>query len=1432
MKWMKHGHFSRIIIAGLLLTMTAWLLPTGLWTEKAEAATTLKDPRIVEAPYSSMKSEQKVTWDCVWFGSYPQSEVVCETDTERISQLTNMDYKIQYVTVSSTQWDKIEGATYDRYGEATVDGIKYRRLSKNDALYAGFGSNYYNWGSDIVRYFRYEPIKWRVLQVDGKDAFLLADKALDTQMYYIEDDVSITWEESTVRSWLNEVFLNSAFTSSERSAIKTTDVVNDNNIYHGTVGGNNTSDKVFFLSEKEVYHSNIVSKYGFTKSFSTCDEGRRCKSSTFAKAMGAYSAIRTSYVGNCRWWLRSPGYYPTGSVTFIDYDGAMLNFGGVCSKLTAVRPALHLDLSSSDLYSYAGTVCSDGSEEEQGGDVVTPDDPDKPDKQVITEDQLFGEYASYLDNKAYATICDGLVSDMDDVMGENHDGWITFRTALKWTGSVQAIRVIKSYWGKDTTADEIAEKQALDLVYSAAGDSTLMQDVMDRVKSEYKWTSKTYSVVSKGYQYASDVKAVQELIASGYCYTKDSAWDLVKGMEDNWEEINKYFKAAGVTVNLAEITVQVAMTMEADHEVISILKENAVQGSWLYDGLDRIDRKMKNGGGEELVKQLIKKGVFEQMANKLAKEGIEFIPGMKYALMGAQVAAALVPVKDADEKVAAVVAQGNFAQMSTMRKYMIAKITQNHKNGGSISVKDLKYQYKVVFNAYLKSLENYKTYASKKGDSDARKKLNRDYSTAKKYLNYDRYIQSCLYNANKDWQYQKVNGKAKITGAKNRTSKTSTQMAKAGNAEDGYLLDIPESIDGLEVKNIGSAAFQGNQELGAVYVPGTVDTVEKQAFAKCTSLDHILLDNGVQNIGANAFAECTGLEAVSIPYSLKSIGDDAFAEISDLKIYAAKGSQGETYAKDYDNTTLENQDLELTGIRIDSKPDKSTFTMSEKLDTTGLKVTAAYEDGSEKDVTKDVYCDFTEKALGACKVEVSYQGQTAEYDVTITKDQCKYTVAYEDENSVAIAEPTTGKAAAGETVTLQAPEIKGYTLDDQDMTRTIGAENEFVVTYSSTAKIPITDAEITYKTKQKYTGKQITPEVKVTYRGKTLKEGEDYEVKYNENKDPGKGSILVYGINRYGGDKELEFDIADGSVFEGKDMVRFAGDTRYETALKTADALKKSLKVDKFSDIIVADGNNYPDALAGSYLAKVKKAPLILVDRSVASEKMIGEYIEKNLSDKGTVYLLGGSDVVTERFEKSLKGTDVKRLAGDTRYETNLEILNEAKASKEDLLACTGEGFADSLSASAVGKPILLVDNRGLTKAQKTYLDKANVQDIYLIGGADVVSDKVGKELKSYDKDSKTERIAGDNRYKTSVAVAKAFFPDKCDTAVLAYGMKFPDGLAGGPLAISMGSPLLLVEDTAYTDAKAYGSSVGISRLAVLGGTDVISDATAKRILQ
>ena len=68
-----------------------------------------------------------------------------------------------------------------------------------------------------------EPIKWRVLSVDGNDAFLLADQNLDAKPYN-EECENVTWATCTLRTWLNVTFLNTAFTSAEQAAIKNTTV--------------------------------------------------------------------------------------------------------------------------------------------------------------------------------------------------------------------------------------------------------------------------------------------------------------------------------------------------------------------------------------------------------------------------------------------------------------------------------------------------------------------------------------------------------------------------------------------------------------------------------------------------------------------------------------------------------------------------------------------------------------------------------------------------------------------------------------------------------------------------------------------------------------------------------------------------------------------------------------------------------------------------------------------------------------------------------------------------------------------------------------------------------------------------------------------------------------------------------------------------------
>ena len=215
-----------------------------------------------------------------------------------------------------------------------------------DCIYFG---NYYQSNSSTK-----EPIKWRVLSVNGNDAFLLADQNLDAKPYN-EKSTDVTWATCTLRTWLNDAFLNTAFTSAEQVAIKNTTVVNDDNPYYDTEGGENTTDKVYLLSIAEAGNT----AYGFNGEFRTESETREAKNTAYAKECGAWTSTSTEYEGNGCWWLRSPGDYSDLASSVSD-NGYGYGLDDVYKDIIAVRPALHLNLSSSTLWSYAGKVTSEG----------------------------------------------------------------------------------------------------------------------------------------------------------------------------------------------------------------------------------------------------------------------------------------------------------------------------------------------------------------------------------------------------------------------------------------------------------------------------------------------------------------------------------------------------------------------------------------------------------------------------------------------------------------------------------------------------------------------------------------------------------------------------------------------------------------------------------------------------------------------------------------------------------------------------------------------------------------------------------------------------------------------------------------------------------------------------------------------------------------
>ncbi len=386
----KSGKPKRLLSLFLTAALALSPLPAAIperAAEKVKAAdVTLKNPRIVAD--DSMKAKQKVTWDCVWFGSYPQAEVIPSG-----VEYTALDESLRWegdVIVSDSVYSALQNASgWDANNDITLNGAKYRRMKEGDATYTDTSSysNYYQWSSSTdYHYFKYEPIKWRVLHTDGNQALLLSDVALDDQEYHTEYE-SVTWETSTARSWLNgygagsnkqsvdysrKNFIGSAFTASEQEAIVNSSLENADSIEYGTSGGNNTTDEVFLLSESDVWNTDTAESYGFVKNKSTYDEARRCKGSTYAKAMGMWSSTSTDYAGNGYWWLRSPGYY-SGYAMYVLHDGWVGDSGhDVYIDNDGIRPALNLNLSSNNLCTYAGTVCSDGTDTEVGGGTVPP----------------------------------------------------------------------------------------------------------------------------------------------------------------------------------------------------------------------------------------------------------------------------------------------------------------------------------------------------------------------------------------------------------------------------------------------------------------------------------------------------------------------------------------------------------------------------------------------------------------------------------------------------------------------------------------------------------------------------------------------------------------------------------------------------------------------------------------------------------------------------------------------------------------------------------------------------------------------------------------------------------------------------------------------------------------------------------------------------
>ena len=185
-----------------------------------------------------------------------------------------------------------------------------------------------------------EPIEWLVLQVEQDHRVLIISRyGLDAKPYH-SSDADVTWEECSLRSWLNGEFMGTAFNGREKKAILTTSVDNKSSRW-GKDGGNTTGDQVYLLSNEEVgYYFNVTDT-------DNNNQQSRIVPTEFAKARGTYisSANKTKDgTATAIWWLRSPGFIGN-SAAVVDANGS-LYYRNFTNSFVCVRPALWLDMGS------------------------------------------------------------------------------------------------------------------------------------------------------------------------------------------------------------------------------------------------------------------------------------------------------------------------------------------------------------------------------------------------------------------------------------------------------------------------------------------------------------------------------------------------------------------------------------------------------------------------------------------------------------------------------------------------------------------------------------------------------------------------------------------------------------------------------------------------------------------------------------------------------------------------------------------------------------------------------------------------------------------------------------------------------------------------------------------------------------------------------
>lgn len=292
-------------------------------------------------------------------------------------------------------------------------------------------------------------------------------------------------------------------------------------------------------------------------------------------------------------------------------------------------------------------------------------------------------------------------------------------------------------------------------------------------------------------------------------------------------------------------------------------------------------------------------------------------------------------------------------------------------------------------------------------------------------------------------------------------------------------------------------------------------------------------------------------------------------------------------------------------------------------------------------------------------------------------------------------------------------------------------------------------------------------------------------------------------------------------------VVRLAGEDRFKTSARIAQEYSSA------DVVFVANGLGYPDALSATPAAAKLNAPLLLTQKNSIPADVRAAIVRLQPT---TIYVVGGTGVVSSAVfdELATLASEVHRLAGADRFATSRKVVETIWSSAQQVFLADGRNFPDALSAAAAAQSAVVVDapvlliHGGLSAAPASYADTfalLGTERVNLMGGPAVLSEGIATSVQAMPGVGPTPRYFGADRYATSVAVNRAFFPF-ANSVYIAVGTGYADALAGAARAGGESVPLYLVPRTCIPqDVLDDIDDLGATRIVLLGGTGVLSPA-------